>query len=124
MVMAELDYLNEKEQTCIYRYLDLLRACLDTNLAQVWLFGSVARGDTWSEQMPMRSDIDLLVLIETRVPEEVRRDLFDETYALFLECGRQLSPTFWTQARFNAPEEGIAEAFVTRVRQEGVQLYP
>ena len=122
--MAELAHLSEKEQTCVYRYLDLLRARLEANLAQVWLFGSVARGDMWSENMPMRSDIDLLVLSESRVAEEVQKDLFDETYALFLECGRQLSPAFWTRARFNAPEEGIAEAFVARVRQEGAQLYP
>ena len=116
--------LTQKERTCVQRYLDLIQKRLGENLAQIWLFGSTARGDRWPDSSPMRSDIDLLVLSQTSVPGEVQRNLFDTTYALFLEYGRQLSPTFWTLIRFDEPEEGTATEFIERVRQEGVQLYP
>ena len=122
--MARLEHLSETERGCVRRYLELIKERLGEDLTQIWLFGSSARGDMWSQNMPMRSDIDLLVLSQNPVPEEVRRDLFDATYELFLECGRQLAPTFWTLSRFSAPEAGKAAEFVVRVRQEGVQLYP
>ena len=122
--MERLEHLNQEERGCVRRYLELIRARLGEDLTQIWLFGSSARGDMWSQKMPMRSDIDLLVLSQNPVPEEVQRDLFDATYGLFLECRRQLAPTFWTLARFAAPEGGKAAEFVARVRREGVQLYP
>ncbi len=122
--MESLGYLSKEERGCVRRYLDLIRKRLGENLKQIWLFGPAARGDMWSQKMPMRSDVDLLVLSQEPVPEEVQRDLFNETYGLFLECGRQLAPTFWTLSRFNAPEAGKAAEFVARVRQEGEQLYP
>lgn len=122
--MEGLEHLKEEERTCVRRYLELTQARLGENLAQVWLFGSAARGDRWPGSSPMRSDVDLLVLSQIPVPGEVRRDLFNETYELFLECGRQLSPTFWILGRFNAPEEGKTADFAGRVRQEGIPLYP
>ncbi len=117
--MEELEHLNEEERGCVRRYLDLIKERLGENLAQTWLFGSAARGDMWSETTPMRSDIDLLILSQNPVPGEVQRDLFNATYGLFLECGRQLSPTFWTLERFDRPEKGKVADFVLQVRQEG-----
>ena len=76
------------------RYCALLRERLGEQLMEVRLFGSAARGDMWGDHWPMHSDIDLLVVTRGAVPDETQDELVNETYPLFLECGRQLSPQF------------------------------
>jgi predicted nucleotidyltransferase len=80
------------------RYCALLRERLGDRLVEVRLFGSAARGDMWPDHSPMHSDIDLLVVTRGVVPEETQEELVNETYPLFLECGRQLSPQFRDEA--------------------------
>jgi hypothetical protein len=52
----------------------------------------------WADHSPMHSDIDLLVVTRGAVPDETQEELLNETYPLFLECGRQLSPQFRDEA--------------------------
>jgi hypothetical protein len=75
----------------------------------------------WPAHSPMHSDIDLLVVTRAEVAAAVRDDLVDETYPLFLECGRQLSPAFMSESRLAAP--GDAAEFVARVAAEGVDVW-
>lgn len=77
----------------------------------------------WPAHSPMRSDIDLLVLTHKPLDSAVTEELVNATYPLFLECGRQISPQFWTVERFTAPESDRASAFVERVRAEGRVLH-
>lgn len=114
-----LVHLNDRERECVRRYVALLVERLAANLVQAWLFGSAARGDMWPDKMPMRSDIDLLVLSREPIEEAVQQELGDETYPLFLECGRQIAPQFRTMTWFDVLDEESDQAFVARVRQEG-----
>ncbi len=65
----------------------LVRETLGDNLHAVWLFGSAARGDMWGEQMSLRSDINLLLIVKQPVAADVQEALINETYPLYLECG-------------------------------------
>jgi predicted nucleotidyltransferase len=123
-VVAEeaLKHLGETERRCVLRYLSLLAERLGANLVEVRLFGSAARGEMWPEWMPMHSDIDLLVLTQGAVSEEERQSLLEASYELYLECGRQLAPTFWTVARFASPEAKAAD-FAEQIRQDSKALY-
>ncbi len=106
------------------RFLDLLEHTFGNNLRQVWLFGSFARGDPWSPHMPMNSDIDILVVTVQEVPPDVRDSLLNETYPLYLECSRQVSPQFWSAAKFDDPHTETARSFKERLVVEGKRLYP
>jgi predicted nucleotidyltransferase len=88
--------LTELERDCMGRYCVLLRVRLGDLLVEIRLFGSAARADMWAAHWPMHSDIDLLVVTHGVIPEETQEELINETYPLFLECGRQLSPQFRT----------------------------
>jgi predicted nucleotidyltransferase len=122
-VRRALVHLNETERDCVLRYVSLLAERLGENLLQIWLFGSAARGDMWPDFMPMHSDIDLLILSNRPVPQEVQEELVNDTYLLFLECGRQISPQFRTMAQYHSPGDERAREFVARVRSEGYLIY-
>lgn len=117
-----LRHLDQAERGCVLRFVQLVRHRLASELCQVWVYGSAARGDMWSARMPMHSDIDLLFLTRSPVPPEVEEELVNETYPLFLECGRQISPQYRTMAEFESPEEDRFRSFAARVREEGVIL--
>src|SRR5205085_11053840 len=85
--------LTEPERDCLSRYCGLLATRLP-DLVVVRMFGSAARGDMWPAGSPMHSDIDLLVVTREAVPEALQEELANETYPLYLESGRQLSPHF------------------------------
>jgi len=118
-----LAHLSETERDGVLRYVSLLAERLGENLVQIWLYGSAARGDMWPDWMPMHSDVDLLILSNQPVPKEVQEELLNETYPLFLECDRQISPQFRTMAQFNTPEDERFREFVARVRAEGHVIY-
>jgi predicted nucleotidyltransferase len=106
------------ERSCLARFVALLQERRAEDLRAIWLFGSFARGDMWSRRMPMNSDIDLLIVTEVGVDEVEREAILNETDALYLECGRQISPQFWTVAKFDDPPTDAAKAFQT-ARSEG-----
>jgi len=109
--------LTHAEGDCLARYCALLAERLP-DLVGVRMFGSAARGDMWPDHSPHHSDIDLLVVTREAVPEVVQEELVNETYPLYLECGRQLSPAFKTEAEVAAGGE-----FLDRVREEGVDVW-
>lgn len=84
------------------------------------MFGSVARGESWPRGMPIRSDLDLLVICDTPLPEDRIEELVDATLPLFLECGRQLGPQFRTRAGLAEPK---GAAFLANVEREGITIY-
>ncbi len=121
--MDPLRHLNAQERDCLQRYCAVLRERLGATLIEVWLFGSAARGDMWPDWSPMHSDIDLLIITNAPASQEVCEALVDETYPLFLECGRQISPSVTTLDDFRTPPtERLRDAF-ERVRQEGAVVY-
>jgi predicted nucleotidyltransferase len=119
-----LPYFEDAERSCVERFLALLHTALGDGLVEVWLFGSFARGDVWSRRMPMNSDIDVLVLTSSDVGPETREALLNETYPLYLECGRQISPQFWSTAKFDDPPSEAARTFKALVVAEGKRIFP
>ena len=92
-------------------------------LVEVRMFGSAARGDMWPPHSPMHSDIDLLIVTTDEVGEEQQDALINETYALYLECGRQLSPHFYSQNRLASPESERTREFLERVQPDSVVVW-
>ena len=113
--MAEL---SELERACLKRYVLLLRERLGRRLLAVRMFGSAARGDMWPEGSPLHSDIDLLVVTAEEVGQAEQDELIDETYPLYLECGRQLSPYFFSEVRLRAPAGERERAFLTEIGRD------
>jgi predicted nucleotidyltransferase len=116
-----LRHLSEAERDCVRRYVALLRNRLGPELQRVVLFGSAARGDMWDAGSPMHSDIDLLVVTRTQLDEAAAEDLVNETYPLYLECGRQIGPQFRTEASLQG-EDGRSRAFAENIARDGVEL--
>lgn len=117
-----LAHSSDVERACVERFITVLRDACDVR--EVWLFGSFARGDAWSRRMPMNSDIDLFVVTQTEPTAERREAILNETYPLYLECGRQLSPQFWTADKLADPPTEKAKAFKQLILREGVRLFP
>jgi predicted nucleotidyltransferase len=86
----DLPLLAEAERSCLDRYLALLEETLGDQLLEIAVYGSVARGESWPRGIPIRSDLDLLVLTSKPMPKESVDALVEATMPLFLECGRQL----------------------------------
>lgn len=121
--LPDLPLLSDVERRCLQRYLDLLIEALGSNLVEVVLFGSVARGESWPRGMPIRSDLDILVITDSPLPKETVESLIDGTLPLFLESGRQIGPQFRTQEQRTEPANDRARAFLQNVEQDGVALY-
>jgi predicted nucleotidyltransferase len=115
--------LTDAERACLARYCELLAERL-AGLVEVRMFGSAARGEMWPAGSPMHSDIDLLVVTRDEVPEAQREALLNETYPLYLECGRQLSPHFFSERRLAAPEDERTRAFLARLGPDAIVVWP
>jgi hypothetical protein len=72
----------------------------------------------------MHSDVDLLVVTTEAVPEAEQEALLDETYSLYLECGRQLSPHFFTERRLAAPGDERTRAFLEHIAGDARVVWP
>jgi predicted nucleotidyltransferase len=102
----------------------LLHRGLGESLIEVRMFGSAARGVMWPATSPMHSDIDLLVVTRGEVPPAEKEHLLNETYPLFLECGRQISPHFYSERRLASPETDRLRAFLAEIADDIVVLWP
>ena len=94
-----LELLSDAERQTLDAYVALLSERLGDNLVAVRVFGSVARGESWWAGMPIRSDLDLLVLVREPLDPALTEELLAATYPLYLESGRQLGPQFRTEAQ-------------------------
>ena len=90
---------------------------------EVFVYGSVARGESWPAGMPIRSDLDLLVVTTEPVPSDVQAELVDATMPLFLESGRQLGPVFRTLADLASPKTDGQLEFLRQFRRDAIQIY-
>lgn len=115
--------LTDVERACLARYLRTLVETLGDDLDEVVLFGSVARGESWPAGMPIRSDLDLLVVTRDAVSDETAARLVDATLPLFLECGRQIGPQFRTRGELEQPRDDRAAAFRANVERDGLRLH-
>ena len=113
-----LDRLNDAERRTLDVYVEVLRQRLDERLLAVRVFGSVARGESWPAGMPIRSDLDLLVLVREPLGPSEREELVDATFPLFLESGRQLSPQFRT------PEQHAASPSQADIDADAIEVWP
>jgi hypothetical protein len=77
----------------------------------------------WAPSSPMRSDIDLLVVTASAIPEPERQELLDLTYPLYLECGRQISPHFLEQRLLGDPRDERQRRFLSEVERDGVRIW-
>jgi predicted nucleotidyltransferase len=116
--------MNELERDCLARFCALLQARLGDRLVEIRLFGSAARGDMWPAHSPMHSDIDLLIVTRAAVAEQEQEALLDETYPLYLECGRQLSPHYFSERRLAEPDDQGTRDFLSRVEADAVRVWP
>lgn len=117
-----LRHLDETERDCVARFVELLAARLGANLVEVRLFGSAARGDMW-RILPIHSDIDLLVLTHEPLSPELQEELINETYPLYLECGRQIGPQWRTSDGWESPSSDLERAFRANVDKDGRTLF-
>ena len=116
--------LTEAERDCLERYMALLAARLGDRLAEIRMFGSAARGDMWNTHSPMHSDVDLLVVTTEAVPEGEQEDLLNETYPLYLECGRQMSTHFFSEQRLADPGDERTCGFLERIAPDVRVMWP
>jgi predicted nucleotidyltransferase len=116
--------LNELELECLNPYLTVLEQRLGSRVVEVRMFGSAARGEMWPASSPMHSEIDLLVVTRDVVSEDEEESLVNETYPLFLECGRQLSPHFYSERSLAVPDSAQTRAFVVDIAEDDVALWP
>jgi predicted nucleotidyltransferase len=122
-ISADLPLLSDTERSCLERYLDLLVETFGDRLLEVSVYGSVARGEPWPQGIPIRSDLDLMVLTSEPVRKEVENSLVDATMPLFLECGRQLGPAFKTPGELTHPKSEGAAEFFSQFRRDAIKLY-
>jgi predicted nucleotidyltransferase len=113
--IAELDVLNKAELECVSVYVARLQKALGSDLKEICVFGSVARGAMWHEGMGIRSDIDLLVVTE-QVPSDTRKEA--------LACGRQIAPAFVAAADFVSPSTLERREFLESIANEKRRIYP
>jgi len=121
VLFPSLPLLTTTEQACLSRYVKLLGDSLGQNLVRVVVFGSVARSESWPAGMPIRSDLDLLVLTRTAVDQEIIQMLLDATLPFYLEGGRQISPQFRTTDELEADDERAA-TFCEHVARDGIVI--
>jgi predicted nucleotidyltransferase len=115
--------MNDLERRCLSRFCELLHERLGEGLVEIRMFGSAARGDMWPAHSPMNSDIDLLVITRKPVPDVEQEELLNETYPIYLECGRQLSPHFFSERRLAKPESDRTRGFIERVASDCVAVW-
>lgn len=118
----ELRLLSSVERWCLSRYLDQIASTLGDNLQRAVVFGSVARGESWPQGMPIRSDLDLLIVVRDDIAEQHVQKLLDATFPLYLECGRQISPQFRTEEQLQADDERSG-AFRDHIARDGVAIF-
>jgi predicted nucleotidyltransferase len=115
--------LNDVERSALERYVTLLVDELGANLEEIAVFGSVARDERWPAGMPIRSDVDLLVVTRKPLAQSEIVRLVNATLPLFLESGRQIGPQFRTREQLERPATEAGAAFAENVRREAIPLY-
>ncbi len=82
--------------------------------AQVWLYGSQARGD-----FDDNSDWDILVITKQEIPMPVRMKIIDNLSDIGIELGEVFNPLILSEAIFEKFKQDI---FLQNVRAEKIVL--
>ena len=118
-----LEGLNDRERRALRQFIEGAARRLGTNLIHVSVFGSVARDEQWPDDMPMRSDIDLLIVTEVPINTSTEEDILNSTYELFLFCGRQIAPQFRTRHWLRQPSSEKSALFIEHLVEDAVHVY-
>jgi hypothetical protein len=101
--------LTKRERECVDRFYALLEKRFGERLVEVQMLGA---------------DIDLLVVTRDEASSTEQEELIDETYPMFLECGRQISLHFLSERRVKAPDDESTRDFLRRVSADAVVDWP
>jgi hypothetical protein len=88
---------------------------LPTTVKEIYLFGSRCRDD-WRPD----SDYDILIVLDKKDPEIIRR-LYDAVVEILLETGGMISLKIFTSSEFNRLRS-IPTPFIERVLAEGLKI--
>jgi len=93
---------------------------LQETAAEIWLYGSAARGDMWADFWPMRSDIDVLIVTSSELHSESEEAVRHAVYELTPDCGRRIDVPIRTRAQLR----GQWAPLWSEVQRDGVCLWP
>jgi hypothetical protein len=91
------------------RFYALLEKRLGERLVEVRMFGP---------------ELDLLVVTRDEASSTEQEELIDETYPISLECGRQISPHFFSERKLKMPDDEGTRDFLRRVSADVVVDWP
>jgi len=88
-------------------------------IAEVWLYGSRARGDARED-----SDVDLALVIDGDLPlaSSVAADMGGETYDVMVETGRYVLPLPIPRRLWDEPTRHSNPYLLANVRRDGIAL--
>jgi hypothetical protein len=101
--------LTRRERECVDRFYALLEKRFGERLVEVRMFGT---------------DIDLLVVTRDEASSTEQEELIDETYPMSLECGRPISPHFFSERKLKAPDDEGTRDFLRRMSADAVVEWP
>jgi hypothetical protein len=101
--------LTQRERECVDRFYALLEKRLGERLLEVRMFGP---------------ELDLLVVTRDEPSSTEQEELIDETYPISLECGRQISPHFFSERKLKMPDDEGTRDFLRRVSADAVVDWP
>ena len=107
--------LSEIEENAVKEFNQKLRSFAGSNIKQILLFGSKARGDYHSE-----SDIDIFVLLD-QGDFETRDRIVDLAYDVFLKYQVQISPRVINMQEYQLSNRWQT-SFIKNIQKEGINI--
>ena len=113
--MKKFRYLTPNEREALYVFVKSLKEQLKSQLIQVWLFGSKAKGNFNSD-----SDIDVLLILQERTEE-----ILDKIAAIHLELDLKYDPNIsliiYSQHEYEQ-NEAFESPFLKNIQRESIAL--
>ena len=107
--------MNSNEKIALDEFVKKVKSELGSNLLDMRLFGSKARGEFSSD-----SDIDILLILTERNPESINK-IVDILVDIQLEYDANISPVIYTEYEYKMNRE-MGSLFVENVEKEGYPL--
>jgi len=105
--------LNMEFEKIIYEFKDEIKKIAKTNLKQIILFGSFARGEAVEG-----SDIDLLLIFNTKPSSDIIQKIRELSSTLSLKYDVVISEFLFTEEEF----ERYKTPFLLNVKKEGIVI--
>lgn len=107
--------LTSDHETAATAFVDRARTRFDTEIAELYVFGSTARG----EASGLASDIDVLVVLDDDADRKTTADaLRDLAYDVMLECGPVVELHILSETEFERDHDS-GNPFIRNVVDEG-----